>query len=124
MTVTTEQLLSSTDPVVWADEFVRIVEKHELDPLDKELLLTWFANAFGAAEINQTAYQAIEHARGRAIYHQIVNPNKADRELTIAIHKLEEAQMWFTRGLAIIQDKFNPADLEQIDEDSSSEQGE
>jgi hypothetical protein len=34
------------------------------------------------------------------------------REISVAITKLEEAQMWYTRGLAIAQDKFNPADLE------------
>jgi hypothetical protein len=111
-------LLSTTDAQTWAKEFIQTVKKHELDPLDEDLLITWFANAFGTAEINQTAYQAIEHAKSRALYHQIVGANSVDpgdRELTIAIHKLEEAQMWFTRGLAKIQGKFNPADLEQDD---------
>jgi hypothetical protein len=111
-------LLSTTDAQVWAKEFVQTVQKHKLDPLDEDLLITWFANAFGTAEINQTAYQAIEHAKTRARFHQITAPEgseNGERELIIAIHKLEEAQMWFTRGLAIQQGKFNPADLEQGD---------
>jgi hypothetical protein len=35
------------------------------------------------------------------------------RELALATTKLEEAQMWFTRGLAMNQGLFKPADLEK-----------
>jgi hypothetical protein len=124
MTTDYNVLLSTTDAQAWARTFVETCKKHELDPLDEELLTTWFANAFGTAEITQTAYQAIEHAKSRAHYHQIVGIDGVDsgsHELTIAIHKLEEAQMWFTRGLALIQGKFNPADLESENVTDSSD---
>lgn len=35
------------------------------------------------------------------------------REFALAITKLEEAQMWYTRGRAIQEDKFNPQDLDK-----------
>lgn len=39
---------------------------------------------------------------------------EADRELSLAITHLEDAQMRVTRGLAKHLGKFNPADLEKL----------
>lgn len=41
------------------------------------------------------------------------NNQGAAREFSIALTALEDVQMRFTRGLAIVQGKFNPADLEK-----------
>jgi hypothetical protein len=38
---------------------------------------------------------------------------QAGREFALAITALEDAQMRFTRGLAMVQDKFAPVDLEK-----------
>jgi hypothetical protein len=37
----------------------------------------------------------------------------AGREFALAVTALEDAQMRFTRGLAMVQGKFAPADLEK-----------
>lgn len=38
---------------------------------------------------------------------------KAGRERALAITKLEEAQMWYTRARAIEEGVFNPKDLDK-----------
>lgn len=48
--------------------------------------------------------EALEHRGDRSA---------ADRELSLAITHLEDAQMRATRGLAKAQGKFAPADLEK-----------
>jgi hypothetical protein len=125
------ELLSTTDATAWASALTEVVWEDEEGLTEEqleELLVTWFANAFAAADANQTAVQAIDHAVTRARYHQIVNQYKGNtdshtlgphalgvHEFGVAIDRLEEAQMWFTRGLAKVQGKFNPADLERED---------
>lgn len=113
-------LLSTTDAQVWAREFDRIVNENDIDLTDghtvEDLMIDWFANAFAAAEINQTAVEAIDHARNRFFFHQVTNGGDVGyHEFFVATMRLDEAQMWFTKGLALAQGKFNPADLERED---------
>lgn len=85
---------------------------------DEGLMIGWFANAICTGQDNLTAVQAIEHARSRAIFQRAIaldHPDQPGRDFSTAITKMEEAQMWFTRGLAKVQGKFNPADLEKSD---------
>lgn len=42
------------------------------------------------------------------------NHQGAAREFSIALTALEDVQMRFTRGLAKLQGKFDPADLEKL----------
>lgn len=110
-------LHGTTDAVVWAKEFIKVVDEIGVEFVTEDLLVTWFANAFGAQETNQTAVEAIEHAYSRATYYQIVNDGaEGYHELFVAMMKLDEARMWFTKGLALAQGKFNPADLEKENE--------
>lgn len=122
------------DAFLWADKctdaletfygsYSSEVQKDEV----RDLLLGWFANAMCAERDFLTFVQAIAIAESRIHFHEVTGVdrveggtevrliNPAYRELTIAKHKLEEAQMWFTRALAIRQGKFNPADLEADD---------
>jgi hypothetical protein len=45
-------LLGTTDAMVWAQEFVRILKKQEwsLEDIDEGLMVGWFANAMAAQE--------------------------------------------------------------------------
>jgi hypothetical protein len=118
-------LLATTDASVWARECTKLVDaildgalvnsdlgETKLEEIE-ENLVTWFANALVAAEINQTFVEACDQAASRVLFYSIVNQGEADRELALAKTNLEQSQMWFTRALAIIQNKFNPADLEK-----------
>jgi hypothetical protein len=45
-------LLETTDPVVWAKEFIRYKKKNKwkLEDIDEALMVGWFANAMAAQE--------------------------------------------------------------------------
>ncbi len=102
-----------SDAAKWADEFITRFGEHK-DKIDNDLMLAWFANAMCAATDRQTFVQAVGHAEGRAHTQRAISFNDSGlREFSLAIMKLEEAQMWFTRGMAIKQGIFNPADLEE-----------
>lgn len=114
------ELMSTTDATVWAAALRRVLCSPDSDGFSKDeiedLLVGWFANAFGAAEQNQTGAQAISRAISLANFYRIVHgDDEGTRELSVAITELETAQMWYTRGLSKIQGKFDPADLERSD---------
>lgn len=62
-----------------------------------------------APTVKQLVDQAVD--RVRAVQGDHRDPGA--REFALAITHLEDAQMRFTRGLAIRQGKFNPVDLEK-----------
>jgi hypothetical protein len=49
-------LLSTTDAMVWAEEFVRILREHPetANPHDVGFMLGWFANAIETGRVNPT----------------------------------------------------------------------
>lgn len=56
-----ENLLDTTDAVIWAKEFVRIKKEKNwtLDSIDEQLMISWFANAMFAQELkDQKTYKA------------------------------------------------------------------
>lgn len=59
-----------------------------------------------------TIKQHIDAAITALETHRGDDRSPAAREFSLAITHLEDAQMRATRGLAIRQGKFNPADLE------------
>jgi hypothetical protein len=47
-------LHTTTDPMVWATEFVRIVRENEIDVAGEDaegFMVAWFSNLLGAAEL-------------------------------------------------------------------------
>lgn len=63
-------------------------------------------------DIEQTVKDLIDEAIARANARRENNPGPPAREFALAITALEDAQMRFTRGLAMVQGKFAPVDLE------------
>ena len=59
-----------------------------------------------------TTKQHIDEAIARCDARRQNNPGPPAREFALAITALEDAQMRFTRGLAMVTDCFSPADLE------------
>jgi streptogramin lyase len=101
--------------VEWAKYFKEVVLDGGIE-IDEELMVTWFANVIMSSLDAQTFVQAANQAVGRAQFQRIMNESKPDnsgREFSLAITNLEQAQMWFTRGMALALGKFNPADLEE-----------
>ena len=121
-------LHDTDDASVWAEAFVQTVKDNDL-VVDEDLMLSWFANAIETGKDRLTVKQLIDRAISRAQVHEVIQRHKVQdlallygtegedgsREFLVAITKLEEAQMWFTRGMAIATGKFNPADLEKAD---------
>lgn len=112
------------DARLWARQFVLTLYLNDI-VIDEGLMIAWFVNAMMAQQDSLTAKQAIDIAISRVHFHEVTGEAYAEdgvehrtvdpayRELDLAKTKLEEAQMWFTRALAMRQGKFDPADLEQ-----------
>lgn len=109
-------ILQSTDAQVWAKEFIRLFGDR-LEDIDEDLMITWFANISTNTEINLTCKEAIDLSIAKASSQKFVRSHPIEvlgyREIDLAIQKLQEAQMWYTRGRAIQEGKFNPADLDK-----------
>jgi hypothetical protein len=104
-----------SDAQKWAKAFLDTIVDKSIE-IDEGLMISWFANSIETAKNGQTFVQAVDHAVHRAQFHRtihVVERESGGREFSTAITKLEEAAMWFTRGMAKVQGKFNPADLEE-----------
>lgn len=60
-----------------------------------------------------TTVELLAAATARLELFRTTYPGAPAREFSIAITAIEDAQMRSTRGLAMVQGKFHPADLEQ-----------
>lgn len=109
-------LLDTTDATVWADAFIEVVIDGELD-IDADLMTTWFANAMGAVDMNQTFANAVQQATNRAAFQSVIKASGAGRrEFALAKTKLDEALMWFNRGMMLTKDIPDTPDLERLEE--------
>jgi hypothetical protein len=62
-----------------------------------------------------TFVELANRAQARAVELRNAAPGPAAREFALAITALEDAQMRFTRGMAMVKGRFAPADLERDD---------
>lgn len=107
------KLLETTDAVAWADAFMELWGDRASD-IDRDTMVGWFVNAMAAVDMNQTFAQAIQHATNRAAYQSIIKDSGAGRrEFALAKTKLDEALMWFNRGMMLTKDIPDTPDLER-----------